>query len=104
MGLDMGIYREDTDSEIAYWRKHPNLHGFIVNTFADGIDECQKIPLTLENLEKIISAVAADSLPDTEGCFFGASFPEYRESTLEQLHEVRKLVESGFSVYYQASW
>jgi len=26
--------------ELGYWRKHPNLHGYIVQTFADGKDEC----------------------------------------------------------------
>jgi hypothetical protein len=26
--------------ELGYWRKHPNLHGYIVQTFADGTDEC----------------------------------------------------------------
>ena len=27
---------EKTIYRLAYWRKHPNLHGFIVKTFADG--------------------------------------------------------------------
>ena len=25
--------------ELGYWRKHPNLHGYIVKTFAEGVDE-----------------------------------------------------------------
>ena len=28
---------------LGYWRKHPNLHGYIVNNFADGEDNCQSI-------------------------------------------------------------
>ena len=28
--------------ELGYWRKHPNLHGYIVQEFADGVDECQR--------------------------------------------------------------
>ena len=59
--------------ELGYWRKHPNLHGFIVNTFADGVDECQKIILHEDDVEKIIAAILENRLPDTEGPFFGTS-------------------------------
>ena len=39
--LKRGKYRVKEETlELAYWRKHPNLHGFIVQTFADGVDEC----------------------------------------------------------------
>jgi hypothetical protein len=31
----------DRDREVGYWRKHPDLHGYIVETFADGVDACQ---------------------------------------------------------------
>ena len=31
--------------ELGYWRKHPNLHGYIVQTFVGGKDECQEIYL-----------------------------------------------------------
>lgn len=27
---------------IGYWRKEPNLHGFIVENFADGNDDCRE--------------------------------------------------------------
>ena len=59
--------------ELGYWRKHPNLHGFIVQTFADGLDECQDIPLTADAIRQIIAAVKAKSLPSTSGFFFGRS-------------------------------
>jgi hypothetical protein len=72
MGLDMYLNgekffynRRDTGKhpkigeiyEMAYWRKHPDLHGFIVETFADGIDDCKRIWLSDENIETIIKAV-----------------------------------------------
>jgi hypothetical protein len=59
--------------ELGYWRKHPNLHGYIVETFAGGIDECQEIPLNAESLIQIIAAIKEKQLPHTEGFFFGAS-------------------------------
>jgi hypothetical protein len=30
--------RDSRESEdLGYWRKHPNLHGYIINTFAEGV-------------------------------------------------------------------
>jgi hypothetical protein len=60
--------------QLGYWRKHPDLHGFIVQTFAGGKDDCQQIELTRAELEQIINAVEADALPHTEGFFFGESY------------------------------
>ena len=40
-----------------YWRKFNALHGYICDTFADGVDECQVIPLTKANLKKILSVL-----------------------------------------------
>ena len=61
------------DVELGYWRKHPNLHGYIVNTFANGNDDCKEIELSAANLRDIIAAIKADRLPHTEGFFFGSS-------------------------------
>jgi hypothetical protein len=59
--------------ELGYWRKHPDLHGYIVRTFAKGKDDCQEIDLTPNRIRTIIKAVKARKLPHTEGFFFGAS-------------------------------
>lgn len=61
------------DVELGYWRKHPNLHGFIVQTFANGVDNCEEIELSADNLRLILKAVKAKRLPKTEGFFFGSS-------------------------------
>jgi hypothetical protein len=61
--------------ELGYWHKHPDLHGYIVNTFAGGDDNCQAIRLDREDVEKIISAIENDDLAHgTEGFFFGKSY------------------------------
>lgn len=56
MGLDMYISDKD-HQQIAYWRKHPDLHGFIVNMFAGGIDDCSRVWINAECVKIIISAV-----------------------------------------------
>lgn len=71
--------------ELGYWRKHPDLHGFIVQTFADGKDECQEIPLSSEQLIEIIEAVKNKALPKTGGFFFGESDGSEDEETIQIL-------------------
>jgi hypothetical protein len=97
--------------EFGYWRKHPNLHGYIVQSFADGVDECQRIPLDEERLLLIMEAVKAKELPHTTGFFFGES-----EGTEEEAREDLTILQGALdwlrtkekdiwrSVYYQASW
>jgi hypothetical protein len=117
MGLDMFLFGvvDDNDeygarNELAYWRKHPNLHGYIVQAFANGVDECQKIPLTAENLKQIILAVKDKNLPNTTGFFFGQSYgdKEELESDLNKLAEALDWLNNNFdenrAVYYRASW
>jgi hypothetical protein len=97
--------------ELGYWRKHANLHGFIVEQFAAGVDECQRIDLSVEQLKATIEAVKNRKLPHTEGFFFGAS-----ELTDEEIAEDVAILEKAIAwlevdepqvsrdVYYQASW
>ena len=94
---------------LGYWRKHPNLHGYIVSNFADGVDQCQRIHLSEDDIEKIIDAVARNALPHTEGFFFGVSDGSEREETLrifrDALQWLRTTESNVFrSIYYQASW
>ncbi len=96
---------------IGYWRKHPNLHGYIVKEFADsGEDNCEPIYLNEENLLKIIDAIEKEQLPHTEGFFFGQSDGSEK---IEDLEIFKKAIEwlklpkqKEFSkwVEYQASW
>lgn len=68
-----GFQVDSMTLELGYWRKHPNLHGYIVQTFAEGVDECQEIELDADALRKIAGAIKADTLPHTKGFFFGDS-------------------------------
>lgn len=45
--------------EIAYWRKVNFLHGYIVKEYAEGVDECQEIPLDIDDIRSIHKRVKA---------------------------------------------
>lgn len=104
--------------ETAYWRKHPNLHGRIVEKFAGGIDDCREIELTIPDLIRLMDDVMGGTLPTTEGFFFGASStPEDGDAYLEQVdRDLAKLActietfwdleAAGYwcTIYYRASW
>lgn len=97
--------------ELGYWRKHPNLHGFIVKTFAEGKDECQDIELNSEDLDIIMEAIRNRSLPETTGFFFGKSYGTDEEAAedLEILEAAKVWVSHKEknvyrSVIYRASW
>lgn len=99
------------DLDLGYWRKHPDLHGFIVQEFADGQDNCQEIELDKDCLSKIITAVTDRLLPHTEGFFFGASLTDEGQiiedlSILQGALDWLEKPDEGVwkSVIYQASW
>lgn len=102
-----GFPVKETRLELGYWRKHPNLHGFIVNEFAEGKDNCQEIELTREDCLKIAKAIENDNLPDTSGFFFGDSAWHKKEANVEVFRKAAEwLGEKDWTktVIYQASW
>lgn len=109
--IEDGFRVKERRLEIGYWRKHPNLHSYIVNTFAGGIDECQEIQLSGENMLQIINAVTNNILPQTSGFFFGTSNGSKEEiqrdlAILTKALEWLKTPEVGVSrsIVYRASW
>jgi hypothetical protein len=132
MGLDMYLQghcyksgnRETLDGfpikeitvELGYWRKHPNLHGAIVQTFAEGVDECQTIELNKDDIEKLIEMVKTNQLPHTTGFFFGESARPGSERYEQEYNDTIKQLENALKWYegkepdtyrwvsYRASW
>lgn len=114
--MEDGFPVSDMTLDLGYWRKHPNLHGFIVQTFAGGVDECQKIDLDHDAMVKIIDAIRHEQLPHTTGFFFGQSYGTEEEAQ-EAIDIFTKAIawldaapppgdknEFMRTVYYQASW
>ncbi len=52
--LDNKYHIESMNVDLGYWRKHADLHGYIVDTFAKGIDNCMEIELSEEALDKFV--------------------------------------------------
>lgn len=107
--VEDGFSLESKMLRLAQWRKHPNLHGYIVQTFANGVDECQKIELSENDLLKIINAVENNALPETEGFFFGTTTSADEQDTIEKIKKALewysiKERNVAKTIYYQASW
>jgi len=107
--MEDGFRVKSRQLELGYWRKHPDLHGYIIQEFAEGIDECQEIELSKENMEQIIKAIEDKNLPTTEGFFFGNSSSSDDQHSIEQLEGAIKWLGTNEkdifrSVSYRASW
>ena len=100
--------------ELGYWRKHPNLHGYIVQTFAGGKDECQNIYLGVAHIRTIIAAVTGRSAPGSrtserktpqemccgnaeEGTLSNPSFYGRKSEGFRSHYRLQFLVQSAFA-------
>ena len=103
--------------KLGYWRKHAPLHKLIVDTFADGVDECQVIHLSSEDCRLIAHKLRHKDFPkDVGGFFFGDE--DWWQECCDAANEDADLFErvadwndldsqiDGYwhSVEYQASW
>jgi hypothetical protein len=98
-----------TRLSLGYWRKHPDLHGFIVQTFAEGKDNCKDVYLSPEDIGTIMEAIQGDKLPHTEGFFFGATDGSEKAESLRIFAAALAWLTTkkegvSRSVYYRASW
>tara|TARA_R110000765_G_scaffold386570_2_gene478635 strand:- start:1358 stop:1768 length:411 start_codon:yes stop_codon:yes gene_type:complete len=98
--------KEWADSyDLADWRKHPNLQGFMEARWCgDGDFNCAELILTLEDIDELEAAVRGGDLPDTGGFFFGGdSSDHYKEQDLEFCEAARDALADGYTVIY-SSW
>ena len=47
--------RDEVGGYIGYWRNFNTLHQYIIDNFADGVDDCQEIQLTKDNAVQILT-------------------------------------------------
>ncbi len=97
--------------ELAYWRKHPNLQGWMQSLWLEkgGDPDCSfngvQLELTWEDLERLEEDIVNGKLPVTEGFFFGHNADEhYRNEDLAFIKAARAEIFSGLKVFYNSSW
>ena len=95
--------------ELAYWRKHPNLHGWMHRLWESqgntGSFNGDELELTWADLDALEQAVTHKKLPNTNGFFFGNDADElYREKDLEFIKNARTELFLGLKVFYNSSW
>ena len=97
--------------EIAYWRKHNALHGWMEKLYRKkgGTEEFNCVPLELveADLEMLELVVASAKLPETGGFFFGSDSRfcgHYKEQTLQFIEEAREYLVKGWAVAYDSWW
>ena len=109
--------------EIAYWRKHPNLHGWFeeewrssryleqptdaTQTVDPESDMFNGVELEIDwaMLERLEYAIVNGELPATSGFFFGGSADDhYYKQDLEFIQQARAELFLGLRVFYNSSW
>jgi hypothetical protein len=101
--------------EIAYWRKHPSLHGWMEQLWerkmqAEGRDNPHtfngiELELTWEDVDELERTVKAGKLPFTEGFFFGKPADNvYYEEDLKFCVNAKAELFLGLKVFYNSSW
>ena len=101
--------------ELMYWRKHPNLHGWMENIWerkgrpgaesaADTFNGIE-LELTWEDLMELEYDIAHKALPSTSGFFFGDdSDAYYKKQDQEFIKQAKADLFLGLKVYYNSSW
>jgi|TARA_Y100000401_G_scaffold6822_1_gene4694 hypothetical protein len=101
-------YYEDS-MELAYWRKHPNLQGWMENLWRvkgnEGEFNCVDLELTLNDLDNLEKSLDNEALPETVGFFFGADADDhYAEADREFIVQARAAIKQGYKVIYSSWW
>lgn len=123
MGLDMHAYKTKAkperevdfgttnfdEQEIHYWRKHPNLHGWMENLYYQKGGQaqsfnCVNVELTKDDLLDLHIDINDDALPQTAGFFFGQTDGSEKAGDLEFVEEALKAIEEGYAIYYCSWW
>jgi hypothetical protein len=95
--------------ELAYWRKHPNLQGFMQELYyekgGEGEFNCVDVELTLEDLDSLEATLDEEALPETAGFFFGGNADDhYAEADREFIVAARAAIKQGYTVVYSSWW
>lgn len=116
MGLDMYASRRAPriSNELAYWRKHNRLHGWMEKLWRDktgseSVFNCEDVILELEDITNLEKDILNKELPESEGFFFGddsyKDYEEYyKEDDLKFIKEAKQAIKEGDEVVYSSWW
>lgn len=121
MGLDMYAmvsnkapempvdFNTEGATEIHYWGKHPNLHGWMQKLYyAKGGSassfNCVAVMLSLSDLDRLEADIRATKLPYTDGFFFGESDGSEIDDDLAFIAKAREAIAEGLTVFYDSWW
>jgi hypothetical protein len=103
------VYNDTEKSDLAYWRKHPNLHGWMEKLYyqkggqAESFN-CSPVELTLDDLYILEADINYTKLPETKGFFFGESTGSEQEKDLKFIEDARRAIAEGDRVFYDSWW
>ena len=108
---DDSMGRKEPLEELAYWRKHHDLHGWMEKLYRNkGGDKesfnCVPVRLTEFDLDALQFDLLNDALPETQGFFFGTNPPDLEslKEDLEFIQKARDAIKEGDAVYYDSWW
>ena len=125
MGLDQYAYtaakaNSGSTRELAYWRKHPSLQGWMEQLWLRRLEAEGKTPsdsswgsgfngveleLTWADVDALEQDIREGRLPPTTGFFFGETSDDYyRDRDLKFVQQARAELFSGLRVFYNSSW
>lgn len=126
MGLDMYLtaFPAGTENlgncefskEIAYWRKHHDLHGWMARRWLERDENSKRytaddfnlvyLKLNHQDLLDLRDAVLHDKLPGTAGFFFGNYPPdeESKANDLKIIKDAQEELDKGHVVAYHSWW
>ena len=130
MGLDMYAWKTKTEDitvddsehvELAYWRKHNRLHGWMGDLWEkkgfplqrdnDMQFNCIPLELTKRDLLDLRKAIKNKEMPNTSGFFFGHDSydaADYREEIdkydLKFVSAGIRAIKDGYKVVYDSWW
>jgi hypothetical protein len=105
------VYKDEVErEEIHYWRKHPNVHGFMEDLYREKGGEsdfnCRPVELTQEDIDSLAKSILDQELPKTSGFFFGQSCGDEEEKNddLEFCKKASEAIKEGYTVFYDSWW
>ena len=115
MGLDQyAKVRNPETQEVEsfhYWRKHNALHGWMENLWKSkgntGEFNCEPVELSLVDIDALEGNILCNSLPETQGFFFGSDSrqADWRlEDDLFFIDKAKKHLDAGMKIAYDSWW